>query len=154
VPVVLAFGIPQCPGCRVLDTSLNVLEAHFQGKLRVVRLLATHPQTMEIRRRHLWPKGVSFSVNLVPVVMVVVGGEVVATLYGPRPAAELARVLGPYLPAGWSPLPTTAVEVSLLEDGSPLGPPLVLELTWQEQEALKREQPYIALVSRWKRRAF
>jgi hypothetical protein len=44
--------------------------------------------------------------------------------------------------------------VSLLEDGSPLGPPLVLELTWQEQEALKREQPYIALVSRWRRRAF
>ncbi len=150
VPVVLAFGAAYCPGCRLLEAALDALEAYYGPHVRVVRLAATDPQTLELRRRFLWPRGISFSVNLIPVTVVLVGGEAVATVYGPRPAAELAHLLRPYLPPGLPPMPTFSVGVRPLQEGFALGPPCTLELTPQEVQALEREQAYMALVARWK----
>jgi len=150
VPVLLTFGAPYCPGCRLLEAALDALEAHYGPHLRVVRLMATDPSTVEIRRRSLWPRGISFSVNLIPVTVVLAQGRAVATVYGPRPAADLAQLLAPYLPQGLPPMPATPVEVRPLQEGFAVGPPVALELTPQEAEALEREQGYMGLVARWK----
>ncbi|GEM_PF-1850275 len=150
VPVVLAVGSSNCPGCRVLEGALDALEDHYGPHIRVVRLLATHPDTLEIRHRYLWERGISFSVNLIPVTIVMVGGEAKAILYGPRPAAELARMVHRYLPGHLPVLSPGPVNVQVLGDRCVGGYICSLPLTPREVEVLEREGEFISMVAQWK----
>lgn len=148
VPVLLTFGAVWCPGCRIFDAALDVLSETFPRHIRIFRLNATDPETIRLRGDRLWPIGASFSVNIIPVTLLFAGGNLVRTIHGPRPAAEVAEALRPYLskdaPGGPE---TTPTSVHIAREGQVSGDLLELRLSAREIEAIDREQEVLSQVA-------
>lgn len=151
VPVLLAFGAPWCPACRILDAALDVLRKHYGPFLRVIQASVDDPEVLRLRSERLWKMGASFSVNLIPVSLIFAGGELVETVYGPRPAAELGALLQRWLPPQAPPPPQgTPTPVQLSRRWQETGQWVELPLTPGEVEAIEREQQVLPQVARYK----
>jgi thioredoxin 1 len=148
VPVLINFGAVWCPGCRLFDAALDVLRETFPRHLRIFRLNVSDPETILLRGERLWPLGASFSVNIIPVTLLFAGGRLVRTIHGPRPAAEVAEALRPYLSADAPDGPASSpTPVHIAHEGQVSGDSLELPLTVREIEAIDREQGVLAQVA-------
>ncbi len=151
VPVLLTFGAPWCPACRIMDAALSVLRDHYSGYLRVIQANIDDPAVLRLRSERLWGLGASFSVNLVPVSLIFYGGKLLETVYGAKPAVELAQLLQPWLSLDAPPPPEAPLSpVQLTRRWQETGQWVQMPLTQEEMEAIDREQAVLPRVARYK----
>ncbi len=95
---LLALGIPLCPSCELLKVTLAEI-ARSRPALTVVLASMDSPDDWAARETLLWPRGISVSRASIPAMVLVQGGEVVASRQGGGPASVLDRwiaaTLGP-----------------------------------------------------------
>jgi hypothetical protein len=95
---LIAFGVPSCPSCELLDATLGAIQRVRRGLWVGIAALTTR-EDWAARELLLWPRGIHVSRVCVPVLAVLRGGEVLATRQGGGPAAVidpwLTEVLGP-----------------------------------------------------------
>lgn len=155
VPVLLSFGAPWCPACRIMDSALAALSEHYQGYLRVYQVSVDDPEAFRLREQCLWPLDASFSVNLIPLTLVFDHGELVKTIHGAQPAVQVAQELAARLPQGAPPPPAaepTAVQLSMNWQAG--RGTVALPLTEREVHALDNEQGRIASAGLYKDQRF
>jgi thioredoxin-like negative regulator of GroEL len=151
VPVVLTFGAAWCPACRILDAALSVLRDHYSGYLRVIQADIDDPAVLRLRSERLWDLGASFSVNLVPVSLIFSEGRLLETVYGPRPAVELAQLVAHWLSPDAPPPPAAApTPVQLTRRWQETREWVEMLLTPGEVAAIDREQGVLPQVARYK----
>jgi hypothetical protein len=95
---LVALGIPRCPACTLLPTSLAAVAAARPDLPLGIALLAT-PGDWAAREELLWPRGIHVSRSSVPALTLLERGRAVASRTGGAPAhvidAWLAERLGP-----------------------------------------------------------
>jgi hypothetical protein len=114
---LLALGIPLCPSCELLEASLDAIARSRQDLTVTIAALAS-PEEWALREELLWPRGIHVSRASVPVLVLLRGGEVVASRHGGGPASVIDAWLSEHL--GTSPVPLgpelTTVERSRLNE--------------------------------------
>lgn len=95
---LIAFGVPLCPSCELLDATLGTIQRSRRGLWVGIVALATR-QDWAAREWLLWPRGIHVSRACLPVLTVLHGGEVLSTRQRGGPAAVidpwLTKALGP-----------------------------------------------------------
>ncbi len=95
---LLGLGIPQCPACELLPTSLREIRRARPGLTVEIALLGS-PADWADREQLLWPRAIRVSRASVPVLVLLRRGQLVATRAGGGPAsaidAWLTEALGP-----------------------------------------------------------
>jgi hypothetical protein len=95
---LLALGIPLCPSCELLTTSLREI-GRARPALEVQIAALSSPQEWADREKLLWPRGIHVSRASVPVLVLLRHGQVLAIRQGGGPASVidtwLSEVLGP-----------------------------------------------------------
>ena len=79
IPVLVDMWAPWCGPCRMVSPALEQIAGEFAGRLRLVKINADEAPSLSQR----------FNVMAIPTLMLVKGGEVVATQVGAAPAAVL-----------------------------------------------------------------
>ena len=155
VPVLLSFGAPWCPACRIMDSALAALSEHYQGYLRVYQVSVDDPEAFRLREQCLWPLDASFSVNLIPLTLVFDQGELVKTIHGAQPAVKVAQEITGRLARGAPPAPATEpTAVQLLMNWQAGRGTVDLLLTEREIRVLDDEQGRIAIAGANKEQRF
>lgn len=94
---LLALGIPLCPSCELLTTSLHEI-GRARPDLEVHIAALSSPQEWADREKLLWPRGIHVSRASVPVLVLLRHAHVLAIRQGGGPAsvidAWLSEVLG------------------------------------------------------------
>jgi hypothetical protein len=100
---LLALGIPLCPSCELLATSLDEI-ARARPGVSVHIAALTDPREWADREELLWPRGIHVSRASVPVLALFRAGEVVATRQGGGPASTIDAWLSAHLGPPAAPL--------------------------------------------------
>ena len=95
---LIAFGVPSCPSCELLDATLGAIQRSRRGLWVGIAALTTR-EDWAARAHLLWPRGIHVSRACVPVLAVLRDGQVLAARQGGGPAAVidpwLTELLGP-----------------------------------------------------------
>jgi thioredoxin 2 len=79
IPVLVDMWAPWCGPCRMVSPALEQIAGEFAGRLKLVKINADEAPGLSQR----------FNVMAIPTLILVKGGEVVATQVGAAPAAVL-----------------------------------------------------------------
>ena len=83
VPVIVDFWAPWCKPCEKIEPHLRALAAESDGRVRLVRVNVDDEPGIASR----------FGVLSLPTVVLFVGGEPRATVYGAQPRSRYERLL-------------------------------------------------------------
>ncbi|MCE2880850.1 MAG: thioredoxin [Planctomycetaceae bacterium] len=83
MPVMLDFWAEWCAPCRAIGPSIDALASEYQGKAKVGKVDVDKNRELALK----------YSVNSIPVVLVVKNGQVVSRTMGPRSKADFAKML-------------------------------------------------------------
>jgi hypothetical protein len=101
---LVVLGIPRCPACMLMPTSLAAVAAARPGLPVGMALLAT-PEDWASREGLLWPRGIRVSRSSVPALVLLAHGQAVATRMGGAPAHVIDAWLAGHLGPAERPLP-------------------------------------------------
>ena len=86
-PVLVEFTADWCPPCRMIAPVLARIAAEQAGRMRVVSIdVDANPETTR-----------AYGVRGMPTLSLFVGGQVVASVTGARPQAQIMREFEPHL---------------------------------------------------------
>lgn len=79
IPVLVDLWAPWCGPCRMVSPALEQIAGEFAGRLKLVKVNADEAPALSER----------FNVMAIPTLILIKGGEVIATQMGAAPAAAL-----------------------------------------------------------------
>ena len=86
-PVLVDFWAPWCGPCHTVAPVIEALAEEYDGKAKIAKLnVDDNPQISQ-----------RFNVRSIPTLMVFKGGELVETVVGARPKAQLEQLLDQYI---------------------------------------------------------